>query len=230
MAKDPYEYEFTADGHLQHSAHSIQQAWQAYREGNIQPFLHLLADPNLTGAGEIIKDIRLSPHLQRLLIDVVTGRLKRPNHRGKTDKPLTITEITDIGMRVRNLMTYPDTEPCMDRQDCCKDPLQPRRPHPPLKYRAAIKKVAEGIPALKAWTREEMLAFLAGLSLPPTIPALKDLNGEEILDGSYLPPIPIKRVKAAYAAFLKLQREPRPWDTRLTTTKSSRPKRSASKP
>lgn len=199
------EYEFTADGYQVPSACAIHKARQAFLDGDLGPLLAL--QPSLPAPFTVAP----SPHLSRLLIDILTGKIKRPNHRGKTDKPLTITEITDIGISVREAMKRGDRTRCNDLLHCCigcEDKLDGSRWHS-MNYEDAIKEVAKGIPA---W-------------VPPSKPTGPwDLEPSEGFNAEYSPPIPLNRVKAAYAAFLKLQGEPRPWDTRPTTPKRSRQK------
>lgn len=194
------EFEFSADGHLVPSARAIHEARRAFLNGDLDPLLAL--QPSLTAPFTVAP----SPHLSKILTDILTGKIKRPRRRPTKTCPLSRNEIVEIGIRVRDLMHMGDPLPCNDRIHCCpeEDPLKSRRWHP-MKYETAINLVAEGIPALKGW------------------------DGEEILDEQYLPPIPKSRVRAAFAAFLMLQHEPRPWAPRPTTTRSPRPKRSSSK-
>ncbi len=199
------EYEFTADGHLVPSARTINEARQAFLNGDLDPLLAL--KPSLS----VPSTVAPSPHLSRLLIDILSGKIKRPNRHPTTTKPLTITEITWIGIRVQGAIKMGDRTRCMDVLHCCigcKDELDGSRWHS-MNYEDAIKEVAKGIPD---W-------------VPPSKPTGPwDLEPPEGFDAEYLPPIPLNRVKAAYAAFLKMQSEPRPWDTRPTTPKRSRQK------
>ena len=116
------EYECIKNG-LIHSQRSVLEARQSFLEGNLTPLLQLVADQN---------DVRLSPHLSTLLTDILTGTIKRPNHRPKR-MHLNRLEIVLIGQRVDFL----------------------RQKGWWMTRKAAIETVANGSPAIEGLERTE---------------------------------------------------------------------------
>lgn len=122
------ELELTGDGNWVLSANSILKSKQAFLAGDLEPLLELLAE---SSRGPF--RVTLSPHFSKLLIDILTGKIKRPNRRPKKIQ-LSRNDIVSIGLRVE------------DRRKYAGESLV-----------GAIETVAEGAPAIEGLEGPEWL-------------------------------------------------------------------------